>query len=116
MPWLSAMICSQTAASSGPCTLSSSSARASLSPSPPIDNSGSPARIVIADARSCGADDRDPLGEEAAGDEPEDLLRRLVEPVRVVDDADERLLLGDLGEERQRGEPDQEPVRALRPR
>ena len=35
----------------------------------------------------------------------------LVEPLRVVDDADERLLLGDLGEQRQRGEPDQEPVR-----
>ena len=44
MPWLSVMICSQTAASSGPCTLSSSSARASLSPSPWIDSSGSPAR------------------------------------------------------------------------
>ena len=34
-----------------------------------------------------------------------------VEPLRVVDDADERLLLGDLGEQRQRGQPDQEPVR-----
>ncbi|MGZ6663103.1 MAG: hypothetical protein ACXVHL_37975, partial [Solirubrobacteraceae bacterium] len=28
----------------------------------------------------------------------------------VVDDADERLLLGDRGEKRQRGEPDQERV------
>ena len=112
MPWLSAMICSQTAASSGPCTLSSSSARASLSPSPPIGQLGEPGEDVVADARSRGAHERDPLGEEPAGDEAEDLRGRLVEPLRVVDDADERLLLGDLGEQRQRGEPDQEPVRA----
>ena len=42
LPWLSAMSCSQTAASSGPCRLFSSKARASLSPSPPTVNSGSP--------------------------------------------------------------------------
>ena len=47
---------------------------------------------------------------EAAGDEAEDLRRRLVEPLRVVDDADQRLLLGHLGEQRQRGEPDQEAI------
>ena len=41
---------------------------------------------------------------------PENLRRGVVEPLRVVDDADERLLLGDLGEQRQRGQPDQEPV------
>ena len=41
---------------------------------------------------------------------PEDLRRGVVEPLRVVDDADQRLLLGDLGEQRQRGEPHQEPV------
>ena len=34
----------------------------------------------------------------------------MVEPLRVVDDTDQRLLLGDLGEQRQRGQPDQEPV------
>ena len=44
MPWLSVTIWSQTAASSGPYTLSSSSARASLSPSPWTGSSGSPAR------------------------------------------------------------------------
>ena len=34
----------------------------------------------------------------------------LVEPLRVVDDANKRLLLGHLGEQRQRGKADEEPV------
>ena len=110
LPWLSVMICSQTAASSGPCTFSSSSARASLSPSPLDRQLGEPGEDVVADARARCAHERDPLGEEAAGDEAEDLRGGVVEPLRVVDDADERLLLGDLGEQRQRGESDQEPV------
>ena len=67
---------------------------------------------MIADACSRGADERDPLGEEAASDEAENLLRRLVEPVRVVDDAGEGSLLRDLGQERQGREPDQESVRS----
>ena len=69
-----------------------------------------PRQAVVADARARSTHDRDPLGEQAPADEPEDLRGGLVEPLRIVDDADERLLLGDLGEQRQRGEPDQEPV------
>ena len=76
-----------------------------------MDNSGSPARTSSPMPVARCADERDPLGEKTAGDEAEDLRRGAVEPLRVVDDADERLLLGDLGEQRQRGEPDQEPVR-----
>ena len=110
MPRLSAMIWSHTAASSGPRTLSSSSARASASPSPWTDSSGSPARtpsptpvraahtIAIRSARSRRAT------------KPRICSGGVVEPLRVVDDADQRLLLGDLGQQRQRGEPDQEPV------
>ena len=71
---------------------------------------GEPGEDVVADARARCAHERDPLGKEAAGDEPEDLRGGIVEPLRVVDDADERLLLGDLGEQRQRGEPNQESV------
>ena len=41
----------------------------------------------------------------------DDLRRRLVKPLRVVDDARERALLGDRGEERQGCEPHHEPVR-----
>ena len=69
-----------------------------------------PGENVIAGPRPRGAHDRDPLGEQAAGNEPQDLRRGVVEPLRVVDDTGQRLLLGDLGEQRQRGQPDQEPV------
>ena len=110
LPWLSATIWSLTAASSGPSTLSSRSARASLTPSRRIGSCRQLGEDVVAAARAGGKHERDPLGEEAPADESEDLCGGLVEPLRVVDDADERLLLGDLGEQRQRGEPDQEPV------
>ena len=110
MPWLSVMIWSQTAASSGPYTLSSSSARASLSPSPWMDNAGSPARTSSPLPGACRTHERDPLGEEATGDESEDLRGGLVEPLRVVDDADQRLLLGGVCQQAQRRQPDQEPV------
>ena len=69
-----------------------------------------PGENVIAGPRPRGAHDRDLLGEQAAGNEPQDLRRGVVEPLRVVDDTGQRLLLGDLGEQRQRGQPDQEPV------
>jgi hypothetical protein len=65
-----------------------------------------PGENVIADPRPRGAHDRDRLGEQAAGDEPQDLRRGVVEPLRVVDDTGQRLLLGDLGEQRERRQPD----------
>ena len=69
-----------------------------------------PGENVVAGPRPRGAHDRNPLGEQAAGNEPQDLRRDSVEPLRVVNDAGQRLLVGDLGEQRQRGQPDQEPV------
>ena len=71
---------------------------------------GQPGEDVVAAAGAGPAYEHDPLSEEPSGDEPKDLRGGLVEPLRVVDDADQRLLLGDLGEQRQRGQPDQEPV------
>jgi hypothetical protein len=71
---------------------------------------GQPGENVIAGPRPRGAHDRDPLGEDAAGNEPQDLRRGVVEPLRVVDDTNQRLPLSDLGEQRQSGQPDQEPV------
>jgi hypothetical protein len=50
------------------------------------------------------------LREQAPRDEGERLRRRLVLPLRVVDDADQRALLGHLGQEAQHGEPDEEAV------
>ena len=85
--------------------------RARVAVAEPVDPElGQPAEDVVAHARARREHERDPLGEEPARDETEDLRRRVVEPLRVVDDADERLLLGDLGEQRQRGEPHQEAV------
>jgi hypothetical protein len=85
--------------------------RASISVAEPADRQlGQPGQNVIASPRPRGADDRDPLGEQAAGHEPQDLRRGVVEPLRVVDDTGQRLLLGDLSEQGQRGQPHQEPV------
>ena len=65
---------------------------------------------LVADARSRGEHERDTLGEEPPGDETQNLRRCMIEPLRVVDDAEERLLLGDLSEQRQRREPHQQTV------
>ncbi len=66
---------------------------------------------VVATLGASCAHDRDPFGMKAAGNETENLGGGVVEPLGVVDDADERLLLGDLGEQRQRGQAHEEPVR-----
>src|SRR4029079_15317988 len=86
--------------------------RACVALAEPADGQlGQPGEDLVADARSRCAYDCDPLGEEAAGDEPEDLRRRAVEPLRVVDDARDRLPIGGVCEQRQRGEADQEWIR-----
>ena len=71
---------------------------------------GEPRQDLVADPCPGGAHDRHPLGEEPAGDEPEDLCRGLIKPLSVVDNADERFMVGNLGEKRQRRQPDQETV------
>jgi hypothetical protein len=58
-------------------------------------------------------DQRDALGQEPAGDERQRLHRDAVQPLGIVDDADQRRLLGHLGQEAQHGQPDEEPVRRL---
>ena len=54
--------------------------------------------------------ERDALGQQAARDEGERLCRDPVEPLRVVDDAQQRALLGRVGEQREHRQPDQEAV------
>ena len=56
-------------------------------------------------------DEHDPLGQEAASHEREHSRRGAVEPLRVVDDAQERLLLGGLRQQVEDREPDEERVR-----
>lgn len=61
-----------------------------------------------------GEDQRDPLGVQPAGREDQRLRRRPVQPLRVVDQAEQRLLLGQFGEQRQHRQSDEEPVAAAR--
>ena len=55
--------------------------------------------------------ERDPLRQQAASHERERARRRTVEPLRVVDDAQERLLLGGLGQQAEDRQPDEERIR-----
>src|SRR6266542_2608685 len=57
--------------------------------------------------------ERDPLREQPTRDERERGARCVIEPLRVVDHAQERLLLGRFGEETENGEPDEERARRL---
>jgi RNA polymerase primary sigma factor len=50
---------------------------------------------------------------ETPRDERQDMGRAAVEPLRVVDDADQRLRLGRVREQRQHREPDEEAIGAL---
>ncbi len=56
----------------------------------------------------------DRVGVQAPGDERQDVGGLLVQPVRVVDHAEQRPRVGARGEQRQRGEADEEPVRRQR--
>ena len=56
-------------------------------------------------------DQRDGLGQQAPRDEAEGLHRHLVEPLRVVDDAQQGLVVGGGRHQAQHGQPDQEAVR-----
>jgi hypothetical protein len=58
-------------------------------------------------------DQCDGLRHEPSRDEPEDLGRHAVQPLRVVDDAEQRTLLGRRRQQAQRRKRDQEPVGRL---
>ena len=51
------------------------------------------------------------LGQQPASDERERQRRGLIQPLRVVDDAEQGTLLGHLGDQAQHGQADEEPVR-----
>jgi hypothetical protein len=63
-------------------------------------------RVVV----TCGEDDRDRLGAQAAGREHQRLGRGPVQPLCVVDQAHQRSVLGELGQQRSHRQPDQEAV------
>jgi hypothetical protein len=56
-------------------------------------------------------DQRNPLGEEAAGHEREHARRCTVEPLRVVDNTEHWLLLGRFRQQVEDREPDEERIR-----
>ena len=66
---------------------------------------------LVRPARARREDQGDRLGQQPAGDERERLRRGLVQPLRVVDQADQRPLLGDIGQQAQYRQSDQEPIR-----
>ena len=78
---------------------------------PPDIQVGKAREDIVGAAGPDGAHERDPLGQDAAGDEAQDLLRSPVEPLRILDDAQQRLALGQLGEQRQRGQTHHEAIR-----
>jgi hypothetical protein len=55
--------------------------------------------------------ERDLLRQEAPSYEPKRARRRAIEPLRVVDDAQDRPLLGGLGQQAEGRQPDQERIR-----
>jgi hypothetical protein len=89
------MICSKTASSSGQCV--------------------EVGEDVVADASAGCADDRDPLREKASTDKTQDVRGRLVEPLRIVDDADEGGFVRDVCQQAEHCHADEEPVRWIAP-
>ena len=59
-----------------------------------------------------GEHDHDPLGQKAARHEREYSSRRVVEPLRVVDETEQGLPLGGLRQQAEDGEPDEERIRS----
>ena len=110
LPWLSLMSCSQTAASRGPCRFSSSRARASLSPRLPTGSVGSPLRTsspspvraaqtrAIRSARNRRATNETICAEAASSHCASSIRQR------------SGCSFGCLGQQGQRGEPDQESI------
>jgi len=60
-----------------------------------------------------GEHDRHRLRQQPAGDEAEHLARDAVEPLRVVDETEQRPLLGNLSQQAERGKGHQEAVRDI---
>ena len=57
--------------------------------------------------------ERDLLRQQAAGHERERACRRAIEPLRVIDDTQQRPLLRSLGQQAEGGQSDQERIRSL---
>ena len=72
-----------------------------------VEDRAAAARLTHGEQKS------DPVRIKPAGDEGEDLSRLLIQPLGVVDDAQNRMLFRRMREQGQRGEPDQKTVRRV---
>ena len=80
---------------------------------PADDELRQPVEGPLAGRLAHGEDQPDRLRAQPARHERERLRRRRVEPLRVVDDADQRPLLRRVGQQAQDRQPDEEPVRRV---
>ena len=112
LPRVSATIRSRTRASSRPGMAVASSARASASGRPSSAQLRQPRELAPLGGLAHRKHEPHRLGQQASRHEAQDLSRGAVEPLRVVDDAQQRTLRRDLGQERERGQRDEEAVGA----
>ncbi len=88
-----------------------SNERASPSASPPTAISGRPLSSVTSVGSRTANTMAIGLGQQAPGHERQRLCGRPIEPLRIVDQAHERTLLGRLGQQTQDRERDEEAIR-----
>ena len=108
-PPVSASSRSRTGASSGPVSAAASSARASASGRPSTTSSGNPASSSPG-TRAANTRATDSATRRRATN-PRTWAEALIQPLRVVDQAQQRVLLGGVGQQAQGGQADQEAVR-----
>ena len=108
MPCVSATIRSRTRSSSGPVIVESSSARASPSTSPPreLRQPFQPGPRSAHDAAAAR-----PAPPASGARRTRASAQHLIEPLRIVDEADQRLLRGHLGHHAEHGQTDPEAIR-----
>jgi hypothetical protein len=78
---------------------------------PADDELGQPVQMPRGGGLTHAQQQRHGLGSQTTRHEGEHLCRRRIEPLRVVDDADQRTLLGGVREQAQHGQADEEPIR-----
>ena len=113
LPRVSATIRSRTRSSSRPGTTESSRARASSSLRPDDHKLRKPRQLLVLAGLTHREHDGDRFRQEAARDERKRLRRGPVEPLCIIDQADERPLLSRLGQQSERRQTDQEAIRRL---
>ena len=69
-----------------------------------------PGRVALLGARADSEDDADRLRQQAARHERQRLRRGTIQPLRIIDQADQRAFLGHLGQQAQDGQADEKAI------